>query len=102
MVLEDVTELFVFQIHLTLSNKVILRIWSSDYSGSNTKLPKILLNGNNICMVPTPSVRGVCSLIFLGSSSREEKVLKQLHRRRIWGPESVSHTDSKPMCSHTD
>ena len=23
----------------------------SDYSGSNTKLPKILLNGNNICMV---------------------------------------------------
>ena len=23
----------------------------SDYSGSHTKLPKILLNGNNICMV---------------------------------------------------
>jgi hypothetical protein len=23
----------------------------SDYSGSNTKLSKILLNGNNICMV---------------------------------------------------
>ena len=23
----------------------------SDYSGSNIKLPKILLNGNNICMV---------------------------------------------------
>lgn len=24
---------------------------SSDYTGSQTKLPKILLNGNNICMV---------------------------------------------------
>ena len=23
----------------------------SDYSGTNAKLPKILLNGNNICMV---------------------------------------------------
>ncbi|GKT77856.1 hypothetical protein ColTof4_10279 [Colletotrichum tofieldiae] len=31
MVLEDVTEF--------------------DYSGNHTKLPKILLNGNNICMV---------------------------------------------------
>ncbi|GJC93599.1 hypothetical protein ColKHC_02425 [Colletotrichum higginsianum] len=33
------------------------RIWvvmkgdkASDYSGNHTKLPKILLNGNNICM----------------------------------------------------
>ena len=24
---------------------------NSDYSGAQTKLPKILLNGNNICMV---------------------------------------------------
>lgn len=24
---------------------------NSDYSGNHTKLPKILLNGNNICMV---------------------------------------------------
>jgi glutaredoxin len=24
---------------------------ASDYSGGQTKLPKILLNGNNICMV---------------------------------------------------
>ncbi|GKT58721.1 U6 snRNA-associated Sm-like protein LSm5 [Colletotrichum tofieldiae] len=24
---------------------------TSDYSGNHTKLPKILLNGNNICMV---------------------------------------------------
>jgi len=23
----------------------------SDYSGAQTKLPKILLNGNNVCMV---------------------------------------------------
>ena len=28
-------------------------IWTSDYSGGQTKLPKILLNGNNICMVST-------------------------------------------------
>jgi len=33
MVLEDVTEF--------------------DYTGAQTKLPKILLNGNNICMVST-------------------------------------------------
>jgi hypothetical protein len=26
-------------------------ILGSDYTGSQTKLPKILLNGNNICMV---------------------------------------------------
>lgn len=24
---------------------------TSDYSGTQTKLPKILLNGNNVCMV---------------------------------------------------
>lgn len=32
----------------------------SDYSGNHTKLPKILLNGNNICMV-------CLRLIVLGS-----------------------------------
>ena len=25
--------------------------WDSDYTGTLTKLPKILLNGNNICML---------------------------------------------------
>jgi hypothetical protein len=24
---------------------------TSDYSGNHTKMPKILLNGNNVCMV---------------------------------------------------
>lgn len=28
---------------------------TSDYTGNHTKLPKILLNGNNICMVCTKS-----------------------------------------------
>lgn len=26
-------------------------IWISDYTGAQIKLPKLLLNGNNICMV---------------------------------------------------
>lgn len=54
MVLEDVTELYVFydaaaQIYTSFAADVAC----SDYSGSHTKLPKILLNGNNICMVTT-------------------------------------------------
>jgi hypothetical protein len=47
MVLEDVTELYV---RLTFGVSSYLRI-PSDYSGNHTKLSKILLNGNNICMV---------------------------------------------------
>jgi hypothetical protein len=35
---------------LTLTNT------SSDYSGATSKLPKILLNGNNICMVNIPLI----------------------------------------------
>lgn len=47
MVLEDVIE---------LSAPLLLQTWSqlnihSDYSGNQTKLPKILLNGNGIAMV---------------------------------------------------
>ena len=30
----------------------------SDYSGNHTKLKKILLNGNNICMVSSPLLAG--------------------------------------------
>jgi hypothetical protein len=47
MVLEDVIELYV---RLTFGVFSYLRI-CSDYSGNHTKLSKILLNGNNICMV---------------------------------------------------
>lgn len=38
------------------------RIWltrltrCSDYSGKHVKLPKILLNGNNICMARNPPI----------------------------------------------
>lgn len=50
MVLENVTELYVvLEGHgeeVTGSD-----IFCSDYSGNHTKLKKILLNGNNICMV---------------------------------------------------
>ena len=63
MVLEDVTELYVPC--LVQSAKVILglattpdlhsvpsRLTSfSDYTGAQIKLPKLLLNGNNVCMV---------------------------------------------------
>jgi len=48
MVLENVTELYVAQeivMEVTFANMPY-----SDYSGNHTKLKKILLNGNNICM----------------------------------------------------
>lgn len=50
MVLENVTELFVSP-NTCCFQQLMLTDRLSDYSGSNTKLPKILLNGNNICMV---------------------------------------------------
>jgi small nuclear ribonucleoprotein (snRNP)-like protein len=48
MVLENVTELYV-------ALEILLKVTRadmpfSDYSGNHTKLKKILLNGNNICM----------------------------------------------------
>lgn len=49
MVLEDVTELYV-QMHRDLYEQ-ISNFVTSDYSGAQTKLPKVLLNGNNVCMV---------------------------------------------------
>ena len=45
----------------------------SDYSGTNVKLPKILLNGNNICMV-----RRCISADFLGGRTD----LQAAHTRR--------------------
>jgi len=48
MVLEDVTELYV-QYDCTHGGHA--DALSSDYTGGQTKLSKILLNGNNICMV---------------------------------------------------
>jgi U6 snRNA-associated Sm-like protein LSm5 len=35
-------------------NMVLEDVTEFDYSGAQVKLPKILLNGNNICMVWTP------------------------------------------------
>lgn len=53
MVLEDVTELCV-NIQVTTAptdhSSHAFRMFS-DYNGSHTKMSKILLNGNNICMV---------------------------------------------------
>ncbi|GKT40714.1 putative ubiquitin carboxyl-terminal hydrolase 3 [Colletotrichum spaethianum] len=43
--------------------------YASDYSGNHTKLPKILLNGNNICMVWFPY------LLFLGFTALTETSL---------------------------
>jgi small nuclear ribonucleoprotein (snRNP)-like protein len=53
MVLEDVTEMYVE------AAEAVSTLWSgnnevfSDPAEGNVKLPKILLNGNNICMVLT-------------------------------------------------
>ncbi|KAI1975927.1 RNA-binding protein lsm5 [Ophidiomyces ophidiicola] len=50
MVLEDVTELYGWATIFTVEFCTdVLPI--SDYTGAQTKLPKILLNGNNICML---------------------------------------------------
>lgn len=51
MVLEDVTELYVLPLLMWRQSYLTGMARGSDYSGSHTKLPKILLNGNNICMV---------------------------------------------------
>lgn len=51
MVLEDVTELYAPRSYIALPPSKIITVVASDYTGSQTKLPKILLNGNNICMV---------------------------------------------------
>lgn len=39
------------------------RIRSGNYTGSNTKLPKILLNGNNTCMAPAILSIDIASLV---------------------------------------
>jgi hypothetical protein len=49
MVLGDVTELYAA--YRLLSTPIMVLTVFSDYSGNHTKLSKILLNGNNICMV---------------------------------------------------
>ncbi|KAK4981827.1 hypothetical protein LTR66_009678 [Elasticomyces elasticus] len=50
MVLEDVIELcdttWLIRLRMQSTNNN-----ASDYTGARSKLPKILLNGNNICMV---------------------------------------------------
>lgn len=54
MVLEDVTELYAAFICLSslgVGDVICADSLGSDYSGNHTKLSKILLNGNNICMV---------------------------------------------------
>lgn len=47
---------------------------SSDYTGSQTKLPKILLNGNNICMARLlKSLVHVWLLIKVSADSRRRR-----------------------------
>jgi U6 snRNA-associated Sm-like protein LSm5 len=58
MVLENVTELYVaLEILLKVTRADMLY---SDYSGNHTKLKKILLNGNNICMA-SPTIHFICN-----------------------------------------
>ena len=53
MVLDDVTELYeISNFSLLYPIMIFLIVYlNSDYTGAQTKLAKILLNGNNICMV---------------------------------------------------
>lgn len=81
----------------------------SDYSGQHVKLPKILLNGNNICMVSPkailPSPKATCSLtiILCHSSSREERG-PFLHDTRMGGKKGddmLAKINKKPVQSIT-
>lgn len=49
MVLEDVTEQYGL-LTTTWILDTLTDSANSDYTGATSKLPKILLNGNNICM----------------------------------------------------
>ncbi len=74
MVLEDVTELYVFYHAENQTNTSFAADSAcSDYSGSNMKLPKILLNGNNICMVMS---------MYLPVAFRADPLLADSRRRR--------------------
>jgi len=50
----------------------------SDYSGATSKLPKILLNGNNICMVRS-SLHDSCVLFLTKPSSFLGACLRAMH-----------------------
>ncbi|EXF73676.1 hypothetical protein CFIO01_02446 [Colletotrichum fioriniae PJ7] len=57
-------------------NMVLEDVTEFDYSGNHTKLPKILLNGNNICMVRVSHwafLRGG-ERLMMSSSFLEERV----------------------------
>lgn len=70
MVMEDVTELYVYLVPNQWDSRIVRFLMrqfplficfisnrpSSDYTGAQIKLPKLLLNGNNVCMVRTSSV----------------------------------------------
>jgi hypothetical protein len=51
MVLEDVTEMYVHRCAFSIRHMDHADEFHSDPAEGNVKLPKILLNGNNICMV---------------------------------------------------
>lgn len=56
-----------------------LTVDSSDYTGATSKLPKILLNGNNICMVKIISHGGRILSTNNGHSSFQAACLRATH-----------------------
>jgi len=56
-----------------------LTVDSSDYTGATSKLPKILLNGNNICMVNIISRSGRILCTNNGHSSFLAACLRATH-----------------------
>lgn len=56
-----------------------LTVDSSDYTGATSKLPKILLNGNNICMVKSISHSGRILCTNNGHSSFQAACLRATH-----------------------
>ena len=76
------------------ASKKLIASFRSDYSGSNTKLSKILLNGNNICMV-----------ILLDSDSINpdwQKILAHPRRRRSGGVNGVKNDMMSDLKSNVE
>ncbi|KMU80683.1 hypothetical protein CISG_08747 [Coccidioides immitis RMSCC 3703] len=59
-------------------NMVLEDVTEFDYTGAQTKLPKILLNGNNVCMISQKVQPGVGTIYVTGNTDRQaRKVVRE-------------------------
>lgn len=72
-----------------------LTVDSSDYTGATSKLPKILLNGNNICMVNIFSHSGRISCTNNGHSLFQAACLRATHEHLPHFPSKLFKTSQQ-------